>query len=130
MAVHIAGIESIIRLAVALAPGSAIDPTRVAGQVVTGIGFLGAGVILTNRSVEEAHLRSLLLHALSQASLGLRRIDSADIPDTAKLQPRRGKSSSRWRRPNSVIARVSIDTTSVSIDATECHEFEYQTVSR
>jgi hypothetical protein len=130
MAVHIAGIESIIRLAVALAPGSAIDPTRVAGQVVTGIGFLGAGVILTNRSVEEALLRSLLLHALSQASLGLRRIDSADIPDTAKLQPRRGKSSSRWRRPNSVIARVSIDTTSVSIDATECHEFEYQTVSR
>ncbi len=130
MAVHIAGLESTIRLAVALAPGSAIDPTRVAGQVVTGIGFLGAGVILTNRSVEEALLRSLLLHALSQASLGLRRIDSADIPDTAKLQPRRGKSSSRWRRPNSVIARVSIDTTSVSIDATECHEFEYQTVSR
>jgi putative Mg2+ transporter-C (MgtC) family protein len=193
MAVHIAGIESAIRLAVALALGSAIgferqwnqkmaglrtnalvalgacgfvvfsamvgegDPTRVAAQVVTGIGFLGAGVILreginvhgintaatlwcsamvgtfagggfwvpslvaasfvivtnlclrplvrninrrmiasgdaettytvslTCRSVEEAHLRSLLLHALSQASLGLRRIDSADIPDTAKV---------------------------------------------
>jgi putative Mg2+ transporter-C (MgtC) family protein len=133
------------------------DPTRVAAQVVTGIGFLGAGVILreginvlgintaatlwcsamvgtfagggfwapslvaagfvivtnlclrplvrninrrivvssetettyvvslTCRSVEEAHLRSLLLHALSQASLGLRRMDSADIPDTAKV---------------------------------------------
>jgi putative Mg2+ transporter-C (MgtC) family protein len=193
MAVQIAGIESAIRLAVALALGSAIgferqwnqkmaglrtnalvalgacgfvvfsamvgegDPTRVAAQVVTGIGFLGAGVILreginvhgintaatlwcsamvgtfagggfwvpslvaasfvivtnlclrplvrninrrmiasgdaettytvslTCRSVEEAHLRSLLLHALSQASLGLRRIDSADIPDTAKV---------------------------------------------
>jgi putative Mg2+ transporter-C (MgtC) family protein len=193
VAVHIAGIESAIRLAVALALGSAIgferqwnqkmaglrtnalvalgacgfvvfsamvgegDPTRVAAQVVTGIGFLGAGVILreginvhgintaatlwcsamvgtfagggfwvpslvaasfvivtnlclrplvrninrrmiasgeaettytvslTCRSVEEAHLRSLLLHALSQASLGLRRIDSADIPDTAKV---------------------------------------------
>jgi putative Mg2+ transporter-C (MgtC) family protein len=42
-------------------------------------------VSLTCRSVEEAHLRSLLLHALSQASLGLRRIDSADIPDTAKV---------------------------------------------
>lgn len=27
--------------------GSAVDPTRVLGQVVTGIGFLGAGVILT-----------------------------------------------------------------------------------
>ncbi len=27
--------------------GGAVDPTRVLGQVVTGIGFLGAGVILT-----------------------------------------------------------------------------------
>ena len=133
------------------------DPTRVAAQVVTGIGFLGAGIILreginvhglntaatlwcsamvgtfagggfwgpslvaagfvvgtnlclrplvslinrrtvlsndvethytvtlTCKSVEEAQLRSLLLHALSQASLGLRRMDSADIPDTAKV---------------------------------------------
>jgi putative Mg2+ transporter-C (MgtC) family protein len=133
------------------------DPTRVAGQVVTGIGFLGAGVILreginvhgintaatlwcsamvgtfagagfwapslvamgfvvgtnlllrplvrlintktissgdseacysvtlTCKSSEEAHLRSLLLHALSQGGLGLRRIDSSDIPDTASV---------------------------------------------
>jgi putative Mg2+ transporter-C (MgtC) family protein len=133
------------------------DPTRIAAQVVTGIGFLGAGVILreginvhgintaatlwcssmvgtfagggywipsmvaagfvvgtniclrplirrmnsrmgisansetyytvtlTCRSLEEAHLRSLLLHALSQSGLGLRRMDSADIPDTAKV---------------------------------------------
>jgi putative Mg2+ transporter-C (MgtC) family protein len=133
------------------------DPTRIAAQVVTGIGFLGAGVILreginvhgintaatlwcsamvgtfagggfwasslvaagfvigtnlllrplvrfvnyrtvsskdgetcytvtlTCKSVGEAHLRSLLLHALSQGGLGLRRIDSADIPDTAKV---------------------------------------------
>jgi putative Mg2+ transporter-C (MgtC) family protein len=42
-------------------------------------------VTLTCKSVEEAHLRSLLLHALSQGSLGLRRIDSADIPDTSKV---------------------------------------------
>jgi putative Mg2+ transporter-C (MgtC) family protein len=133
------------------------DPTRVAAQVVTGIGFLGAGIILreginvhglntaatlwcsamvgtfagagfwapslvaagfvvgTNlllrplvrlintqtvstadaetcysvtlrcKSVEEAHLRSLLLHALSQGGLGLRRIDSSDIPDTPNV---------------------------------------------
>jgi putative Mg2+ transporter-C (MgtC) family protein len=27
--------------------GASVDPTRVLGQVVTGIGFLGAGVILT-----------------------------------------------------------------------------------
>ena len=133
------------------------DPTRIAGQVVTGIGFLGAGIILreginvhglntaatlwcsamvgtfagggmfaasalaagfiivtnlflrplvrrlnlriltatnvetqyrveiTSRAAEEAHVRSVLLHALSQAGLGLRRIDSEDIPDTSKV---------------------------------------------
>ena len=133
------------------------DPTRVAAQVVTGIGFLGAGVILrdginvhglntaatlwcsamvgtlagagrlapsalaaglviaTNlvlrplvsrlnfraltatdvetyytveiacKAAEEAHMRSLLLHALSQSGLGLRRLDSQDIPDTSKV---------------------------------------------
>jgi putative Mg2+ transporter-C (MgtC) family protein len=134
------------------------DPTRVAAQVVSGIGFLGAGVImhqgvnvhglntaatlwcsamvgtfagggfwvpccvaafliiLTNlalrrlvyrlqlpsmRSVgaeaanyiveisckgaEEAHMRSVLLHSLTQAGLGLREIDSADIPETTKV---------------------------------------------
>jgi hypothetical protein len=56
------------------------DPTRIAAQVVTGIGFLGPGVILgeginvhglntaatlwcsaTCRATEEAHMRSLLL---------------------------------------------------------------------
>jgi putative Mg2+ transporter-C (MgtC) family protein len=133
------------------------DPTRIAAQVVSGIGFLGAGVILreginvhglntaatlwcsamvgtfagggfwlpslaaagfvvmtnlllrplirrlnminltstdaetqysvelTCKGAEEAHMRSLLLHALSQAGLGLRRIDSEDVPDTSKV---------------------------------------------
>jgi putative Mg2+ transporter-C (MgtC) family protein len=40
------GTHVFIRLSVAHATGNA-DPTRVLGQVVTGIGFLGAGVILT-----------------------------------------------------------------------------------
>jgi putative Mg2+ transporter-C (MgtC) family protein len=133
------------------------DPTRVAAQVVSGIGFLGAGVILreginvhglntaatlwcsamvgvfagagfwapslaaagfvvatnlllrplvrrlnrrvltsgdvetrytvelTCRGTEEAHIRSLLLHALSQAGLGLRRITSEDIQGSLKV---------------------------------------------
>jgi putative Mg2+ transporter-C (MgtC) family protein len=133
------------------------DPTRIAAQIVSGIGFLGAGVILreginvhglntaatlwcsamvgtfagggfwlpslaaagfvvltnlllrplvrrlntisltstdaetqysvelTCKGAEEAHMRSLLLHALSQAGLGLRRIDSEDVPDTSKV---------------------------------------------
>jgi putative Mg2+ transporter-C (MgtC) family protein len=133
------------------------DPTRVAAQVVSGIGFLGAGIILreginvhglntaatlwcsamvgtfagggfwvpgvtaaafvivtnlllrplvrhlntrtltspnvethytveiTCKGAEEAHMRSLLLRELSQAGLGLRRINSEDIPDTSKV---------------------------------------------
>jgi putative Mg2+ transporter-C (MgtC) family protein len=133
------------------------DPTRVAAQVVTGIGFLCAGTILreginvhglntaatlwccamvgtfagagfwapslvatgfvvgtnlllrppvrlintenistahaetfysvtlTCKSVEEAHLRLLLLHALSQGEFGVRCIDSSDIPDTSNV---------------------------------------------
>jgi putative Mg2+ transporter-C (MgtC) family protein len=133
------------------------DPTRVAAQIVSGIGFLGAGVILregvnvvgintaatlwcsamvgtfagggfwipsvfaagmviltnlvlrplvrslnrraitssdvethytvevTCRAAEEAHIRSLLLHGLSQAGLGLRRIESEDLPDISKV---------------------------------------------
>lgn len=133
------------------------DPTRVAAQVVTGIGFLGAGIILregtnvhglntaatlwcsamvgifagaglwapslvasgfvvgtnllmrplarligtqivsttdaatcysltlTCKNIEEARLRSLLLHAISHAMFGLRRIDSSNIPDTPNV---------------------------------------------
>jgi putative Mg2+ transporter-C (MgtC) family protein len=133
------------------------DPTRMAAQIVSGIGFLGAGVILreginvhglntaatlwcsamvgtlagggfwlpsalaggfvvitnlllrplvsrlnrrlvmsgdvethytvevTCKGSEEAHIRSLLLHGMSGAGLGLRRIDSEDIPDTSKV---------------------------------------------
>ncbi|SEB81214.1 putative Mg2+ transporter-C (MgtC) family protein [Rhizobiales bacterium GAS188] len=133
------------------------DPTRIAAQVVSGIGFLGAGVILreginvhglntaatlwcsamvgtfagggflgasvaaagfvvvanlllrplvrqinsrvlistnvethytveiTCKGTEEAHMRSLLSHSLSQSGLGLRRIDSVDVADTSKV---------------------------------------------
>ena len=42
-------------------------------------------VTLACKTVQEAHLRSLLLHALSQGGLGLRRIDSSDIPDTPNV---------------------------------------------
>jgi putative Mg2+ transporter-C (MgtC) family protein len=37
------------------------------------------------KAAEEAHMRSLLLNALSHAGLGLRRLDSEDIPDTTKV---------------------------------------------
>jgi putative Mg2+ transporter-C (MgtC) family protein len=51
-----------------------------AGEVATNY-----AVEITCKSAEEAHLRSLLLHSLSQAGLGLRRLDSEDIPDTTKV---------------------------------------------
>lgn len=35
----------------ALAPGAAVDPSRIAAQIVSGIGFLGAGVIFKGRNV-------------------------------------------------------------------------------
>lgn len=159
------------------------DPTRVAAQVVSGIGFLGAGVILregvnvhglntaatlwcsamvgtfagggfwvasitaatliiltnlilrplvrrlnnralingnvethytveiTCRAAEEAHIRSLLLHALSQADLGLRSIDSEDIPDTTKVNVT-AKAMTATRRDASleqIVGRLSLE---------------------
>ncbi|MEN8183935.1 MAG: MgtC/SapB family protein [Myxococcota bacterium] len=39
------GTQIFIRLSISLG-GAGTDPTRVLGQVVTGVGFLGAGVIL------------------------------------------------------------------------------------
>ncbi len=37
--------------AIQLVQGSAIDPTRIIGQIITGIGFIGAGVILTRGGI-------------------------------------------------------------------------------
>ena len=171
------------------------DPTRVAAQVVSGIGFLGAGVILreganvrglntaatlwcsamvgtfagggyyalslgaaalvistniamrsailhisrsqqatadhdaetqytiavTCRSTEEAHVRSLLLHALSQGGLGLRRIESEDLLDsdkvrvTADIPPGERKDSTL----ENIVGRLSLEpfVTAVSWEA-------------
>jgi putative Mg2+ transporter-C (MgtC) family protein len=56
------------------------QPNATAGDVETHY-----TVEITCKGVEVAHIRSLLLHALSQAGLGLRRIDSEEIPDTPKV---------------------------------------------
>ena len=42
------GTMTYIQLGSALVPAEHADPSRVLGQVITGIGFLGAGVILTH----------------------------------------------------------------------------------
>ena len=43
-------------------------------------------VEIVTRAVEEAHVRSLLLRELSQAGLGLRRLDSEDIEDSSRVR--------------------------------------------
>jgi putative Mg2+ transporter-C (MgtC) family protein len=42
-------------------------------------------IAVTCRSTEEAHVRSLLLHSLSQGGLGLRKIESEDLPESGKV---------------------------------------------
>lgn len=45
------GTEVFVSLGALFAAGSGADPTRVVGQVVTGIGFLGAGVIMAKEGL-------------------------------------------------------------------------------
>jgi putative Mg2+ transporter-C (MgtC) family protein len=159
------------------------DPTRVAGQVVSGIGFLGAGVILregvnvtgintaatlwcsamvgtlagggylaesalaagfvlaanfllrplvrrlnrrvltatdtethytvqvTCRAAEEAHIRALLLHALSGGALGLRQINSEDIPGTQNVAVTATAVSAVQNNPTleQIVGRLSLE---------------------
>ena len=42
-------------------------------------------VKVTTTNTEEAHVRSLLLHSLSQGALGLRRIDSEDVAESTRV---------------------------------------------
>jgi putative Mg2+ transporter-C (MgtC) family protein len=159
------------------------DPTRIAAQVVSGIGFLGAGIILreginvhglntaatlwcsamvgtfagggfwipsavaagfviatnlllrpmvrrlnaralalgevethytielTCRGAEEAHMRSVLLRGLTEAGLGLRRIDSADVPDSSKTTVTAQAASSKRNDTamEQIVGRLSLE---------------------
>ncbi len=159
------------------------DPTRVAAQVVSGIGFLGAGIILreginvhglntaatlwcsamvgtiagaghfaasllaaafvvgTNlllrplvrrinrlsissadaetcysveivvRAAEEAHVRSLLLHQLSQAGLGLRRLDSEHIEgsETVRVSAQATATARNDGALEQIVGRLSLE---------------------
>jgi putative Mg2+ transporter-C (MgtC) family protein len=54
-------------------------------QTVSADAETGYSVTLTCKRADETHLRLLLVHALSQGGLRLRRIDSSDIPDMPKV---------------------------------------------
>jgi len=57
----------------AAVPGGAADPTRVLAQVVTGVGFLGAGVILTREGAVTGVTTAAVIWVLAAigAAIGL-----------------------------------------------------------
>jgi putative Mg2+ transporter-C (MgtC) family protein len=59
--------------------GEGGDPTRVLGQVVTGVGFLGAGVILARGGVVTGVTTAALIWILAAigAAIGLRKFGAA-----------------------------------------------------
>ncbi len=59
--------------------GDNTDPTRVLGQVITGIGFLGAGVILTRGGLVHGVTTAAVIWMLAAigASIGLQRYAAA-----------------------------------------------------
>src|SRR5947209_1189684 len=53
------------------ASGGRVDPTRIAAQVVTGIGFLGAGMIFTQRNVTRGLTTAAGLWVVAAIGLGI-----------------------------------------------------------
>ncbi|HEY8684521.1 MAG TPA: MgtC/SapB family protein [Chloroflexota bacterium] len=53
------------------ASGGRVDPTRIAAQVVTGIGFLGAGMIFTQRNVTRGLTTAAGLWVVAGIGLGI-----------------------------------------------------------
>jgi putative Mg2+ transporter-C (MgtC) family protein len=53
------------------AAGGRVDPTRIAAQVVTGIGFLGAGMIFTQRNVTRGLTTAAGLWVVAAIGLGI-----------------------------------------------------------
>lgn len=53
------------------AAGGRVDPTRIAAQVVTGIGFLGAGIIFTQRNMTRGLTTAAGLWAVSAIGLAV-----------------------------------------------------------
>ncbi len=72
------GTQVFVRLGVGLA-GDGGDPTRVLGQVVTGIGFLGAGVILARGGTVTGVTSAAVIWVLAAigSSIGVGRLSEA-----------------------------------------------------
>jgi putative Mg2+ transporter-C (MgtC) family protein len=72
------GTSVFIHLGTAI-PGAGADPTRVLGQLVTGIGFLGAGVMFSNQGVVSGVTTAAVIWILAAigAAIGLGRYAGA-----------------------------------------------------
>ena len=68
-------------------------------------------VQVTCRAPEEAHIRALLLHALSSGALGLRQINSEDIAGTANVVVTANAMSSVQNNPalEQIVGRLSLE---------------------
>ena len=66
------GTETFISLGIYLSPDT-VDPSRVLGQVVTGIGFIGAGVIMGKKNIVKGVTSAAIIWVLAAigASIGL-----------------------------------------------------------
>jgi putative Mg2+ transporter-C (MgtC) family protein len=62
-----------------LVAGPATDPTRVLGQLVTGVGFLGAGVMFSNQGVVQGVTTAAVIWVLAAlgAAIGVGRYTEA-----------------------------------------------------
>ncbi len=60
-------------------PGAGSDPTRVLGQLVTGIGFLGAGVMFAHQGIVTGVTTAAVIWVLAAigAAIGLGRYEGA-----------------------------------------------------
>lgn len=57
-----------------------IDPTRIIGQIITGIGFLGAGVIMKNDDKIIGVTTAAFIWVISSIGILIGSIDSISIP--------------------------------------------------
>jgi hypothetical protein len=112
------------------------DPTRITSYVVSGVGFLGAGVIISDgarvRGINTAAtlwcaaaVRALLLQSISGHGYQLRALESADIDGTDLVEVRAelatvGRNDEQTKRPPAVLASslTSLRSAGMSSNAT------------
>src|SRR5438874_11955249 len=76
------------KLSITLAAGTA-DPTRIAAQIVTGVGFIGAGTILHARGAGVGLTSAATIWVVAAIGVALGGADGRSEEHTSELQSRR-----------------------------------------